>query len=261
MFNDTEKTIFEQVSNNLPVQTMPFITTMKLAIVKYKSSPFLSDNSIVPLTEAHSYYFPLLSNTLLAVQMLDGLNFLLSGLRYNNMRKWIYMPTVKAWECLLINPDIPLRIFRSLSSSSIIFLIVLDRFIAMLKPRLNTKLENHHFIRWCIAASCIICTTFTIVVWLDLTMFKYKEQEVMQSCVYKEVVPKFYQRISRYFNLLLGCLDMIEISSRLFPNLIGQFFQRDAGSHIIRMSFYLTTFYSRSLQQLCTIKLKKVFYK
>ncbi|KRY75148.1 hypothetical protein T4A_2428 [Trichinella pseudospiralis] len=42
MFNDTEKTIFEQVSNNLPVQTMPFITTMKLAIVKHKSSPFLS---------------------------------------------------------------------------------------------------------------------------------------------------------------------------------------------------------------------------
>ncbi|KAL1241343.1 Apolipoprotein N-acyltransferase [Trichinella spiralis] len=146
----------------------------------------------------------------LVIQMLDGLNFLLSGLRYNNMRKWIYMPTVKAWECLLINPDIPLRIFRSLSSSSTIFLVVLDRFIAILKPRLNTKLENHHFIRWCIVASYISCTTFTIVVWLDLTMFKYKEQEVMQSCVYKEVVPKFYQRISRYFNLLLGCLDMIE---------------------------------------------------
>ncbi|KRY55819.1 hypothetical protein T03_7428 [Trichinella britovi] len=179
MFNDTEKTVFEQVSNNLPVQTMPFITTMKLAI------------------------------GVLVIQMLDGLNFLLSGLRYNNMRKWIYMPTVKAWECLLINPDIPLRIFRSLSSSSTVFLIVLDRFIAILKPRLNTKLENHHFIRWCIVASYISCTTFTIVVWLDLTMFKYKEQEVMQSCVYKEVVPKFYQRISRYFNLLLGCLDMI----------------------------------------------------
>ncbi|KRY75176.1 hypothetical protein T4B_11247 [Trichinella pseudospiralis] len=143
--------------------------------------------------------------------MLDGLNFLLSGLRYSNMRKWIYMPTVKAWECLLINPDIPLRIFRSLSSSSIIFLVVLDRFIAILKPRLNTKLENHHFIRWCITTSYIICITFTIVVWLDLTMFKYKDQEVMQSCVYKEVVPKFYQRISRYFNLLMGCLDMIGI--------------------------------------------------
>ncbi|KRY39957.1 hypothetical protein T01_4761 [Trichinella spiralis] len=211
MFNDTEKTVFEQVSNNLPVQTMPFITTMKLAIEtlvlliqgaeQYRKCNYL--------TEAQSYYLPLLSNRVLVIQMLDGLNFLLSGLRYNNMRKWIYMPTVKAWECLLINPDIPLRIFRSLSSSSTIFLVVLDRFIAILKPRLNTKLENHHFIRWCIVASYISCTTFTIVVWLDLTMFKYKEQEVMQSCVYKEVVPKFYQRISRYFNLLLGCLDMI----------------------------------------------------
>ncbi|OUC49875.1 hypothetical protein D917_04986 [Trichinella nativa] len=206
MFNDTEKTVFEQVSNNLPVQTMPFITTMKLAIGIFS----VLSNGIV-LTEAQSYYLPLLSNRVLVIQMLDGLNFLLSGLRYNNMRKWIYMPTVKAWECLLINPDIPLRIFRSLSSSSTVFLIVLDRFIAILKPRLNTKLENHHFIRWCIVASYISCTTFTIVVWLDLTMFKYKEQEVMQSCVYKEVVPKFYQRISRYFNLLLGFLDMIGI--------------------------------------------------
>ncbi|KRZ51614.1 hypothetical protein T02_2865 [Trichinella nativa] len=213
MFNDTEKTVFEQVSNNLPVQTMPFITTMKLAIETLvlkndnNNNEYLSAE--INLTEAQSYYLPLLSNRVLVIQMLDGLNFLLSGLRYNNMRKWIYMPTVKAWECLLINPDIPLRIFRSLSSSSTVFLIVLDRFIAILKPRLNTKLENHHFIRWCIVASYISCTTFTIVVWLDLTMFKYKEQEVMQSCVYKEVVPKFYQRISRYFNLLLGCLDMI----------------------------------------------------
>ncbi|KAL1285506.1 T-cell surface glycoprotein CD4 [Trichinella pseudospiralis] len=202
MFNDTEKTIFEQVSNNLPVQTMPFITTMKLAIGIFS----VLSNGIVfcfLLAKRHFHSEACLLIALLIVQMLDGLNFLLSGLRYSNMRKWIYMPTVKAWECLLINPDIPLRIFRSLSSSSIIFLVVLDRFIAILKPRLNTKLENHHFIRWCITTSYIICITFTIVVWLDLTMFKYKDQEVMQSCVYKEVVPKFYQRISRYFNLLM----------------------------------------------------------
>ncbi|KRZ69728.1 hypothetical protein T10_5112 [Trichinella papuae] len=74
--------------------------------------------------------------------MIDGIQFLIRGVRCNTINKWSYVPLVFVGECLMTNFEIHLRMFYHFARVCTMTLITVNCIILFLMPRVHQKLEK-----------------------------------------------------------------------------------------------------------------------
>ncbi|KRZ36107.1 N-acyl-phosphatidylethanolamine-hydrolyzing phospholipase D [Trichinella pseudospiralis] len=130
------------------------------------------------------------------IQMIDGVQFLIRGVRCHTINKWSYVPLVFVGECLMTNFEIHLRMFYHFARVCTMTLITVNCIILFFMPRVHQKLEKCNFFQISILILTILSVLYSLVICLYVWMNEGNVGKVLQFCYYEQVVPKNYRRLA-----------------------------------------------------------------
>ncbi|KRX72374.1 N-acyl-phosphatidylethanolamine-hydrolyzing phospholipase D, partial [Trichinella sp. T6] len=152
-----------------------------------------------------------ISLVFVTIQMIDGVQFMIRGVRCNTISKWSYVPLVFIGECLMTNFEIYLRLFYHLARVCTMTLITVNCILLFLMPRVHQKLEKWNFFQILILILTILSVLYATIICLYVWMNGSGGGKIPQFCYYEQVLPRNYRRLAFVFNFVLYNLDVFFI--------------------------------------------------
>ncbi|KRZ17772.1 DNA replication licensing factor mcm5-A [Trichinella zimbabwensis] len=179
----------------MPMQSVSFVTIVRqvggvltISAVTFIEAVFLSRRRFnAEMILLAAYFFAL---------QLNGIGYLLNGIRFSNVRKRNYFPMVPVKECLLTHPDVTLSYFNYILRPFLLVYLAVDRMCAVLLEVKNMKKVTTYGV----ISVYMLSLFYVIGAWLE-TFLLHSDCMIKQNCIYWSTVPWHHQKFQKYMHL------------------------------------------------------------
>ncbi|KRX81172.1 DNA replication licensing factor mcm5 [Trichinella sp. T6] len=179
----------------LPMQSASFVTIVRqvggvltISAVTFIEAVFLSRRRFnAEMILLAAYFFAL---------QLNGIGYLLNGIRFSNLRKRNYFPMVPVKECLLTHPDVTLSYFNYTLRPFLLVYLAVDRMCAVLLEVKNMKKVTTYGV----ISVYVLSLFYVIGAWIETFLLR-SDCMIKQNCIYWSAVPWYHQKFQKYIHI------------------------------------------------------------
>ncbi|KRX57534.1 DNA replication licensing factor mcm5 [Trichinella sp. T9] len=179
----------------LPMQSASFVTIVRqvggvltISAVTFIEAVFLSRRRFnAEMILLAAYFFAL---------QLNGIGYLLNGIRFSNLRKRNYFPMVPVKECLLTHPDVTLSYFNYTLRPFLLVYLAVDRMCAVLLEVKNMKKVTTYGV----ISVYVLSLFYVIGAWIETFLLR-SDCMIKQNCIYWSAVPWYHQKFQKYMHI------------------------------------------------------------
>ncbi|KRX81171.1 DNA replication licensing factor mcm5 [Trichinella sp. T6] len=132
----------------------------------------------------------------LTISALNGIGYLLNGIRFSNLRKRNYFPMVPVKECLLTHPDVTLSYFNYTLRPFLLVYLAVDRMCAVLLEVKNMKKVTTYGV----ISVYVLSLFYVIGAWIETFLLR-SDCMIKQNCIYWSAVPWYHQKFQKYIHI------------------------------------------------------------